>query len=216
MSENGCPKTGPKRAKGSCPLAWQKRVNRTAGLTQHLKDSKEKMAKAQAEAAAQVEAPSTSPVKTPMSVLADDLQIKTTASVPDADTTITANVETVVVEANGGAFWLFSSFLFLGVIAAALYWWYKKRAGKRRSTRKPRTWEIVRMQSVTDQDAVGHSHYRPSMERSSTCRYRTSVASRSAMPALNRSLSTGSYTEVPISTHEPSTWERVSKGGKLN
>jgi hypothetical protein len=237
LSDNGCPKTGPGRAKGTCPIAWGKRKNRNqaTGLGQRLE--KERLAKGQSSGSSlkygvDHQRAQTSPNSSHVEALknvrdsANKNKVVPETPAPVADTTPVAQapkVETPTLEApasSGGVFWLFSSFLFIGLIGAALYWWFQRRfGGKRRSTRKPRRWEMVRMQVVTERNSMGHSHYRPSVtnERTSQCRYRTSTICRSPIsPPMARSPSMGSYVEVPIASHEPSTWERVSKGGKLN
>lgn len=252
LGDNGCPKTGPQIAKGlnGCPIAYAKREgrNQATGLAQRLDKERKVDAKRSGSlkhglAYQQAANPNSSHVAALKSVRSSADAPETPA--PVADTTpVTApapeapKLETPAPEiqtaSGGGVFWLFSSFLFIGLIGAALYWWYQRRFGgkRRKPTRKPRQWEMVRMQSIQNRTSMGHSHYRPStsaspraMEagRSSQCRYRTtSAACRSpingsmAAPPMVRSPSMGSYVEVPRASHEPSAWERVSKGGKLS
>jgi hypothetical protein len=205
---------------------------------QRIRESSSDSAKKRAAAAA---TPSTTPAGSKLPPSAAPAP----AASPETPTT---GAPTTDIQPSGSskAPWLLGGFLFVGLIAAAVYLWYQRRFGKRpKRGRKPRSWEMVRMNSCQERGSQGHSHYRHSrgansraleegkfsrqgtlrysMERQDTLRSRPSprVMDRfdNADPLLSPPLShqnSVSYVEVARSSHEPSWVERVSKGGKLN
>jgi len=137
-----------------------------------------------------------------------------------------------------------ASFGAMGVAAAGLYYWFQRRFGNANTKpeRKLRKWEVLRLVSAADEDNAHHSGYRPShefnaMERASVAdamaeraSYACAMTGQNLRPRKTRATlsprdihisdavrkSAASYMEMPRASHEPTMWERYSKGGKLN
>jgi len=143
----------------------------------------------------------------------------------------------------GSTLFSFTGFAGLGVALGAVYYWFQRRfGGNTKPERKLRSWQVVRLVSAADDAFVQHSGYRPSrefdeVERSSVA---CAMTGQSLRPRKTRATKMSTLSprfediqayareqlrpsatylgsmEMPRASHEPSVWERYSKGGKLH
>jgi hypothetical protein len=99
-----------------------------------------------------------------------------------------------------GFFWKVSFFTIFVSLAVFAYYYYQKHFGKKQ-VRKPRKWETIRNEVMRNQNYGGEQ----------IPDYRNLESGYGNYQRHQHSIDN----EVPLSSYQASTWERMSKGNKF-